>query len=64
MSVSDLDDRIADAAEEVAAVTADGTSVKAHPIKDLIEARKHAAAVAAASKNHLGLSVRKMIPLD
>jgi len=60
------DDTIRDAIEEAAAsparVAVDGTVVEGQSIRDLIEADKYLAQKSAATRNHLGVSFRKLIP--
>ena len=60
----DLSDTIREAAGDPEQVSADGVSVKARPIDQLIAADEHLAAKTAAGKNHLGLIFRKLVPSD
>jgi hypothetical protein len=46
----------------IASVNVDGSSVTGIPIRDLIEAEKHATSKTAAARNHLGLVFRQFEP--
>jgi hypothetical protein len=49
-------------ADDVQHIAVDGVSVQSRPIPDLIEGDKYLEAKTSASKNHMGLSFRRMEP--
>lgn len=60
--MADLSEDIEDAATKPASASADGESVQARPLSELIEADKHLAAKAASSKKHGGMRITKLVP--
>ncbi len=62
MAEPTIADKIEDTAKGPARVTVDGSTVEAQNINDQITAEKHLAAGTAASRNHVGLTFRQLVP--
>jgi len=60
----DLSTEIQRAAVEPRSVTVDGVNVQQPSVREVIAADQYAKAATAKSRNHLGLTFRKMIPGD
>lgn len=59
---ADAETVLRQALEDPAHVAADGQSVTARPIGEILQAADRLSAVTAATKNHCGMVFRKMIP--
>lgn len=60
--MADLSNDIETAATDPASASADGESVQARPLSELIEADKYLKANTGASKAHRGLRITKLVP--